>query len=196
MSLAEAEWLRLAQQNDEDAFAHLVETYQRPVFNLCYRMLGNQQEAEDASQEAFWRAYQAIDRYDNNRSFITWLLSITAHYCIDLQRKRRLPTLDLDLLTDFDAPDALPGPENMLKRKQDSEEINVLLGNLKEQDRAIIILRYWQEMSEEEIARTLSLSISAVKSRLHRARLQLATLWTKTQQPIGLERSTHGSPTF
>jgi RNA polymerase sigma-70 factor, ECF subfamily len=196
VSLAEAEWLRLAQQNDEDAFAHLVETYQRPVFNLCYRMLGNQQEAEDASQEAFWRAYQAIDRYDNNRSFITWLLSITAHYCIDLQRKRRLPTLDLDLLTDFDAPDALPGPENMLKRKQDSEEINVLLGNLKEQDRAIIILRYWQEMSEEEIARTLSLSISAVKSRLHRARLQLATLYTKTQQSVGLERSTHGSPTF
>jgi RNA polymerase sigma-70 factor (ECF subfamily) len=196
VSLAEAEWLRLAQQNDENAFEHLVETYQKPVFNLCYRMLGNQQEAEDAAQEAFWRAYQAIDRYDNNRSFITWLLSITAHYCIDLQRKRRLPTLDIDLMTDFDAPDSTPGPETMLKRKQDSEAINTLLGNLKEQDRAIIILRYWQEFSEEEIARTLSLSVSAVKSRLHRARLQLANLWMDNQPPLELERSIHGSPTL
>lgn len=196
MSLAEADWLRLAQQNDEAAFEHLVETYQRPVFNLCYRMLGNQQEAEDAAQEAFWRAYQAIDRYDNNRSFITWLLSITAHYCIDLQRKRRLPTLDIDLLTDFDAPDATPGPETMLRKKQDTEAINALLNNLKEQDRAIIVLRYWQEFSEEEIAKTLSLSVSAVKSRLHRARLQLANLWMEEHQPLGLERSIHGSPTL
>jgi len=97
----EAEWLRLAQHRDEDAFVHLVEIYQTPVYNLCYRMLGSAVEAEDASQETFWRAYQAIDRYDPNRSFITWLLSIAAHHCIDLQRKRQLPTIDLDLATDW-----------------------------------------------------------------------------------------------
>lgn len=197
MTLAEAEWLRLAQNKDEQAFEHLVEMYQTPVFNLCYRMLGESQDAEDAAQEAFWRAYQAIDRYDSNRSFITWLLSIAAHYCIDLQRKRRLPTLDLDIATDMDAPDnATPGPEKMLTKRQDQEAMNDMLGHLKEQDRAIIVLRYWQEMSEEEISHTLNISVSAVKSRLHRARLQMATIWTEHNPRYALERSAHGSPTL
>lgn len=196
VTLAEAEWLRLAQKKDEEAFEKLVEMYQTPVYNLCYRMLGESQDAEDAAQEAFWRAYQAIDRYDSNRSFITWLLSIAAHHCIDLQRKRRLPTLDLDLATDMDAPDVTPGPEKMLTHRQDQESMNDMLGHLKEQDRAIIVLRYWQEMSEEEIAQTLTISVSAVKSRLHRARLQMASIWMEHNPSYALERSAHGSSTI
>jgi RNA polymerase sigma-70 factor (ECF subfamily) len=195
VSPTEAEWLRMAQQKDEDAFAHLVETYQTPVYNLCYRMLGNAVEAEDAAQETFWRAYQAINRYDPNRSFVTWLLSIAAHHCIDLQRKRRLPTLDLDLVTDLDAPDPAPIPEKEVSHRQDQEAMSQLLKQLKEQDRVVIVLRYWQEFSEDEIAKTLSLTVPAVKSRLHRARKQLAVLMMQSQ-PLLVERSTHESPAF
>jgi len=196
VSFAETDWLRQAQHHDEEAFTHLVETYQTPVYNLCYRMLGNAQEAEDAAQETFWRAYQAINRYDPSRPFGTWLLSIAAHYCIDQQRRKRVPTLDVDLMTDMDAPDPAPQPENVLGQQQDKEAIARVLASLNEQDRAIIVLRYWQEYSEEEIGQALSLSVSAVKSRLHRARRQLAQLWLDSPQQVALERNHHESPAF
>ena len=84
----ESEWLDGAIEGDDDAFAQLVELYQKPVYNLCYRMLGTPGDAEDAAQEAFLRAYKNLRRYDRNRSFATWLLSIASHYCIDQLRKR------------------------------------------------------------------------------------------------------------
>lgn len=196
VSLAEAELLRMAQQKDEDAFAVLVETYQTPVYNLCYRMLGTAEEAEDAAQESFWRAYQAIQRYDPQRSFVTWLLSIAAHYCIDQQRKRKLPLLEIDGEEEFEIPDRALEPEKMLNKKQEKELITGMLQKLSETDRAVIILRYWQELSEEEIAKSLSLTVSAVKSRLHRARLQLARLMLEPKPAMTIERNHHESPAF
>ncbi len=196
MSLVEAELLRKVQQKDEDAFTELVEMYQTPVYNLCYRMLGSAEEAEDAAQESFWRAYQAIHRYDPTRSFITWLLSIAAHYCIDLQRKRKLPVLEIDGEEEFEIPDRAMEPEKMLSNKQEKEMITGMLKKISETDRAVIILRYWQEMPEEEIAKSLSLTISAVKSRLHRARLQLAKLMLEPKPTIAIERNHHESPAF
>ena len=74
MAIAETECLKLAQKGNQEAFTQLVETYQNPVYNLCYRMLGNSQVAEDAAQETFWRAYKNLDRYDDERPFPTWLL--------------------------------------------------------------------------------------------------------------------------
>src|SRR5512133_4258284 len=102
-----------------DAFSQLVEAYQRPVFNLCYRMLGDSQEAEDAAQETFWRAYQGMKKYDPSRPFATWLLSIAAHYCIDQQRKRRLQFTDIELLPDGALPDDEPGPEGQVRQAED-----------------------------------------------------------------------------
>lgn len=174
MSNLESEWIQQAIQGNDDSFAFLVELYQRPVYNLCYRMLGNAQEAEDAAQETFWRAYQALRRYDPQRSFITWLLSIAAHYCIDQQRKRRIPLLDLDLLPEEDVPDAAPDPARVMADKDSQGQIQYLLKKLSPLDRAAIVLRYWYDFSEEEIAKTLSLTVSAVKSRLFRARRELA----------------------
>lgn len=186
----------MAQKKDADAFTVLVETYQTPVYNLCYRMLGSAEEAEDAAQESFWRAYQAINRYDPDRSFITWLLSIAAHHCIDLQRKRKLPVLEIDGEEEFEIPDRAMEPEKMLSKKQEKEMITGILQKLSEIDRAVIILRYWQEQSEEEIARSLSLTVSAVKSRLHRARLQLAKLMLEPKTTMTIERNHHESPAF
>lgn len=195
MSTAENTWLEQALQGNMDAFSQLVETYQRPVFNLCYRMLGDAQEAEDAAQETFWRAYQGMKKYDPSRSFATWLLSIAAHYCIDQQRKRKLPMVDIDILPEEDAPDPSPNPEKVISKQMENKVLHKLLDKLQPQDRAAIVLRYWYEMSEEEIANTLQLTTSAVKSRLFRARRQLADDY-QSSVPAALERSPHGTPAF
>ena len=181
MSIDEVQRLHQAQNGSEDAFASLVETYQTPVYNLCYRMLGDAQEAEDAAQETFWRAYQAIKRYDPQRPFMTWLLSIAAHYCIDQQRKRRLPTIDLELLPEEGAPDPTPSPEKVLARTEEERMLRKLLVELNPQDRAALIMRYWYDFSDQEIAQALSLTVSAVKSRLHRTRQLLAVRWQAVQ---------------
>lgn len=195
MSDLQVEWLQQALDGDETAFANIIETYQRPVYNLCYRMLGDGIDAEDAAQETFWRAYQALNRYDPKRSFPTWLLSIAAHYCIDQQRKRRIPILSVDLLPEEDAPDPAPNPEKVVSQLEENAQMRQLLAKLGAQDRAAIILRYWYEFSEEEIARTLSLTVSAVKSRLHRARKELAQNWQETQPVNALpERRKNESP--
>ncbi len=166
-----------ALKGNEEAFAQIVEKYQKPVFNLCYRMLGSAVEAEDAAQESFWRAYQALHRYDQTRSFLTWLLSIAAHYCIDQQRKRKMPLMELDDMPFEIIPDTAPVPEKVASKHEEQRLIHNLLEKLGPQDRAAIILRYWYDMSEEEISQSLSLTVSAVKSRLHRARKQLAVLY-------------------
>jgi len=191
----ESDLLVLAQDGNDEAFTRLVERYQNPVFNLCYRMLGDALEAEDAAQESFWRAYQAIRRYDRSRPFATWLLSITAHYCIDQQRKRRLPTLEIDDWMEEVLPDNTPDPEKMAGAQEEKERIHKMLAALNPQDRAAIILRYWYEFSEEEISQSLQLTVSAVKSRLHRARLKFATLYQaeRTVHPRGVHDE---SPAF
>lgn len=181
MSDLAVDWLQRALDGDDSAFTQLVETYQRPVYNLCYRMLGDPADAEDAAQETFWRAYQNLRRYDQKRSFITWLLSIAAHYCIDQQRKRRMPILSIELLPEEDAPDSAPNPEKVVTELDESSHMRRMLKQLGPQDRAAVVLRYWYDFSEEEIAKTLSLTVSAVKSRLHRARKELAQNWQENQ---------------
>ncbi len=189
------EWLEKARNGDDDAFAKLVETYQNPVYNLCYRMLGEGTAAEDAAQETFWRAYQNLKRYDQERSFITWLLSIAAHYCIDQQRKKRLPIFELDEFPDIDLMDAtIPNPEKELGQNQEKEALHTLINELNPQDRATVILKYWYDCSEEEISKMLSLTVSAVKSRLHRSRRQLAELMMSGEYKFVGDRRTHESP--
>ena len=189
--------LQIALQGDDAAFSQLVETYQQPVYNLCYRMLGDGVEAEDAAQETFWRAYQNLRRYDPQRSFITWLLSIAAHYCIDQQRKRKHTVYPIDEYMEETLPDSAPNPDRVVSQLDDDQYLHRLISQLGTQDRAVLILRYWHEMSEIEIAQTLDMTVSAVKSRLHRARLLLAKRWETAQsQNSLLERKRHESPAF
>lgn len=195
MSNSEHEWLEEALNGNDDAFTRLVETYQNPVYNLCYRMLGEGTAAEDAAQETFWRAYQNLKKYDRQRSFITWLLSIAAHFCIDQQRKRRLPIFELDEFPDLDLVDmSIPNPEKEYSHIQERDALQGLINQLNPQDRAAVILKYWYDCSEEEISQMLSLTISAVKSRLHRSRRQLAEMLSTDQENQLKERRTHESP--
>lgn len=190
------ETLQQALAGNEEAFTWIVEAFQTPVFNLCYRMLGDSGEAEDAAQETFWRAYQGLSRYDRQRPFGTWLLSIAAHYCIDQQRKRRLPVQEIDEVAEETLPDTTPSPERILGQMEQTKMIKHLLDSLGTQDRAAVILRYWYDFSEEEISQALSLTIPAVKSRLHRARQVLALRWQASQSQPLTERTRYGSPTL
>lgn len=93
MNDKEKTWIAQAQSDQDQAFANLVEAYQKQVFSVCYRMLGNANDAEDAAQEAFLRAYTNIKSFDPDRSFATWLLSIASHHCIDRLRKKTFAVL-------------------------------------------------------------------------------------------------------
>ena len=174
--IEDQELVQKVLEGDQYAFAELVEQYQRSVYNLTYRMLGNATEAEDAAQEAFLRAYQHLKRYDQSRSFKTWLLSIASNYCIDRLRKRRLTWLSIDeplpphpALTSQE-----PGPEESAAKNERSAAMQELLNELAPDYRAAVVLRYWYDMPYAEIAATLDTTESAIKSRLFRARQMLA----------------------
>ena len=193
----EAIWVLQAQNGDSQAFSSLLEKYQKPVYNLCYRMLGNAEDAEDAAQETFLRAFKSLKRYDNNRPFSTWVLSIAAHYCIDQIRRQRQVTISIEDLVVPDVPDPAPGLETVLGKKEEQRRVRVLLDKLEATDRAAVIMYYWYDFSYEEICQALSLSLSAVKSRLHRARRAMAQQWMlQNPEAVTLERIQHGSPTF
>jgi len=196
VTIAEAECLNLAQKGDQEAFTQIVETYQNPVYNLCYRMLGTPQAAEDAAQETFWRAFKNLDRYDQKRPFPTWLLSIAAHYCIDQQRRKRLPSIDLDEIIEYSAEDPAPNPESVAIHSEFSEDVQRQMIHLSEGDRAVLVLRYWHELSENEICETLNISKSAVKSRLHRARQHMAEQWSDSQESLAMEGRYHETLTL
>jgi RNA polymerase sigma-70 factor (ECF subfamily) len=186
--------LNQVHQGNQEAFTHLVENYQRPVYNLCYRMLGDADEAEDASQETFLRVYRNIKNYDSDRSFSTWLLSIAAHLCIDQLRKRRMTVISMDTTPYLEPADGSPGPESAFFLKEDQRRVQTLLKTLNAHDRAAVILYYWYDYSYDEIARSLSLTPSAVKSRLHRARLSMAQTWSEQKNTNFVpERNPHES---
>jgi len=189
-----------AQQGSEEAFTRLVEQYQTPVYNLCYRMLGEVEYAEDAAQESFLRVYRNLARYDRQRSFATWLLSITAHYCIDCLRRRRFTMISIDAEQDDDErPMEFPdvnalNPEQETVRIEEQAMLQRVLQKLDATDRAAVILRYWYDFSEIEISESLSLTVSAVKSRLHRARKELARRMLASSPETRVERMPYGSP--
>jgi RNA polymerase sigma-70 factor, ECF subfamily len=169
-------WVEGTLNGNQDAFAELVNTYQNAVYNLCYRMLGERTEAEDATQEAFLRAYLNIDRYDPARSFKTWVLSIASNHCIDRLRKRRLTWLSLDepLPPNIHLSSDEPEPEQAAVYNERSQAIQTLLSTLSSEYRAAVVLRYWYDYSYAEIADILDTTESAIKSRLFRARQSLA----------------------
>ncbi|MGC9359140.1 MAG: RNA polymerase sigma factor [Anaerolineae bacterium] len=171
----ERAWAVAARQGDEEAFAKLVEAYQRPIYNLAYRMLGSPGEAEDAAQETFLRAYTRLHTYDSSRKFSSWILSIGSHYCIDRLRRRRGKTVSMEeIMSERWLPDDDPRPEQSTLDHEREALIQSMLQEVAPQYREVLILRYWHDYSYEDIAEITQTSISAVKSRLHRARNAIA----------------------
>lgn len=177
MDEQELVWVEAARQGDKAAFGKLIEAYQGPVYNLAYRMLNNEAEAEEAAQEAFIRAYTRLNTYDPKRKFSSWMLTIASNYCIDIIRKRRMILMSIDEpLPPNPALHSEPsrGPEAQLMRSEEQAFVQQLLQFLPEEYRQAVVLRYWFDHSYDEIAEIMNTSVSAIKSRLFRARKMLA----------------------
>ncbi len=163
--------VRRTLAGDQDAFTQLVEKYKDPVYNVAYRMLGNATEAEDVAQEAFVRAYTQLRTYKDTHRFSTWLLSIASHLSIDQLRRRRFLALPLENVPFLEwIADLGAGPEQAAVQGETSDEMQRLLQQLPPKYRAVLVLRYWHDLSYEEIAGVLHLTPALVKARLHRAR--------------------------
>jgi RNA polymerase sigma-70 factor (ECF subfamily) len=182
-----AEDIGLVEQvlrGDQPAFAQLMRRYAGAVYNLAYRMLGNAQDAEDAGQEIFLRAYTRLESFDRTRRFSTWLLSIASNHCIDRLRRRRFAWLTLDDIA-FTAPSGERGPEGSALDREERDAVQRALMQLPDNYRQVTVLRYWHDLSYDEIAQATGLTESTIKTRLHRARHMLAR--ALRSEGIGIE---------
>ncbi len=167
------EHARLAKQ---DAISELIRRYQDAIYNLCYRMLGDAHEAEDATQEVFVKMYRHLDKYKSSYRFSTWLLSIASHHCIDRLRKRRVSWVSLDAPNVRNTYSSPPRVEELVIQREEQNHIQQLLDTLKPDQRLVLILHYWYDLSYHEIAQILGSTEGAVKTRAHRARRQLGRM--------------------
>ncbi|MDQ0999834.1 RNA polymerase sigma-70 factor (ECF subfamily) [Neobacillus niacini] len=164
-------------KGDQDAFADIVEIYSNSIYQLGYRMLGNRHEAEDIAQEAFIRAYVNIKSFNQDLKFSTWLFRIATNLCIDRIRKKK-PDYHLD--AEVSGTDGLtmysqlasdsPLPENELESLELQESVQKEILKLPEKYRSVIVLKYIEELSLNEISEILDLPLGTVKTRIHRGR--------------------------
>ena len=165
---------RRAQAGDIDAFATLVERYQRTVVSLAYRMLDDAQEAEDVAQDVFIRAYQSLGRFDPSRRFFSWLYSIAVNRCLSVRARPQPGSLADE--AELALPDLGFSPEQHATHGETRAAIQRAIAALPEHERALVALHYGADLSYEEIAATMQLPLSTVKTRLFRARRRLAGL--------------------
>jgi RNA polymerase sigma-70 factor (ECF subfamily) len=159
------------------AFEDIVLAYQDKIYNLCRYMLGNAHDAEDAAQDAFLKAYQALPRFRPEASLYTWLYRIATNTCIDYKRRPVFESLfgaseEGERLIHDRASDA-PSPERLYQSKQINQALQEGLAKLSPKLRAVIVLLEIEGLSYEEIAETLDISLGTVKSRVARAREEL-----------------------
>ncbi len=168
----ELDLVNRACAGDQSACATIVQRYTGILYNQAYRMLGDAFEAEDAVQEVFLRAFRNLKSYDPSRRLVTWLLTIGSNYCIDRLRRRRFNWLTLEDVA-FWLPSTQPGPERSALQSAQREAVQRALQRLPESYRGVTVLRYWYDLSYDEIGAILGLTEATVKTRLHRARKML-----------------------
>ncbi len=179
----DAQIVRQVLRGRQEAFAVLVDRYQKPIFNFIYRFYGNYELAQELTQETFLRCYQFLKSYDPERKFSTWLYTVAKNLCIDELKKRRA-SREVSLEDSLPAVDAQEA-EGALDRNARtecirSEENFKLLEALQELPaaaRTVLLLHYFQGLSYQEIGETLGLPVSTVKIRIFRAKKILLEKW-------------------
>jgi RNA polymerase sigma-70 factor (ECF subfamily) len=162
----------LALAGHAEAFGTLVERYDRAVYNLCLRTLRDSEEAKDAAQEAFFKAFRGLRTFRPGAKFSTWIFSIAYHACCDrLNRKRRFSDAEIP-----DRADPGPGPAAQLEQLDDASRLRAAIDRLPEKYRTVITMYHLQGHQYEEIARVLDLPMGTVKTHLFRAKEQLRKL--------------------
>lgn len=167
------------RSGDTEAFGDLVQRYQKSVYNVCYRLLGEAGAAEDQAQEAFIRAYERLNQFDVDRPFGPWVRRVAANLCLNHLASERAASVSLDDERDDPVLDSLAGPAGVdPARAQDqaetAEALRAAINALPVHFRVVIELRHYQDLSYAEMATELNLPVSDVKSHLFRARKLLA----------------------
>ncbi len=174
---SDEELVRRSQQDDERAFGELVGRYESKVYSLALRMLRNPEDAEDVLQDTFLRAYRGIKAFQGNSTFSTWIYRIAANSALMRLRKKQLPTVSIEDADERETPvtivDWKPGPVEQLLTKETLQAMDEAIEALPPEFRQVFVLRDVEELSNAEVAEILDLSVAAVKSRLHRARLKV-----------------------
>ncbi len=183
-SLDDRELATLAARGREPAFRELLARYERPVFSLVYRMVRDRTLAEDLSQEAFVRAFNAIGTYKPSYKFSNWILKIANNHTIDHLRKRKLDTVSIHGSPHATTPDQVSqtqvvvasggeSPHEYVEHKELGTQIERAIGELREEYRTVIQLRHVEGYAYDEIADIMDIPLGTVKTYLHRARAEL-----------------------
>ncbi|MEM7109269.1 MAG: sigma-70 family RNA polymerase sigma factor [Bacteroidota bacterium] len=166
------------KEDDEQAFAMLMDRYKRPVYHMVLKMVRNVDDAEDLTIEAFAKAFKNLARFKKDYTFSTWLFRIATNNAIDFIRKKRLETMSLDTSYTDDSGEAVQidvedrnlNPQEEAIKSQKIELIQLFVTKLPAKYQRLVKLRYFDELSYEEIAKELDAPLGTVKAQLHRAR--------------------------
>ncbi len=179
-------------ENDEQAYADLMKRYRKPVYHMILKMVRNVDDAEDLTIEAFAKAFRSLSRFKKDYTFSTWLFRIATNNAIDFIRKKKLETMSLD--TSFkddsgenvtiDVEDNELNPMEETIKSQKIELIRIFVDKLPPKYQRLVKLRYFDELSYEEIAQELDAPLGTVKAQLHRARELMYDLVKGKEQHI------------
>lgn len=165
-------WVARCLRGDASAFEPIVRRYQRVLFSVAHRMLGNYEDALDATQNAFVRAYEGLDKYDPSRRFFSWIYRIVVNECLNARRGQR-PS---EPLSDQIEADSADGPLENVEAMERSASIEAALVKLSEDHRLVVVLRHFADLSYSEMSDALGVPEKTVKSRLFEARQRLGEL--------------------
>jgi RNA polymerase sigma factor (sigma-70 family) len=180
--VTDAELVSRVLAGSEEAARRLVEQHQQSVFNLIFRMVRDQGIAEELAQDSFAKAFAALRSYDPRYRLVSWLLRISQNTAIDYLRRTRRETVSLDDNEAGKLPESVledarqPSPEMEAQRTDLARALSRALDHLRPEYRRLVVLRYQEDQSYEEIAALLGLPLGTVKSHLHRARQEMARL--------------------
>jgi RNA polymerase sigma-70 factor (ECF subfamily) len=181
---------------DAAAWEEIVQTYNRRIYNICYRFAGTADDAQDLTQEAFIKMYRTLSSYDPSKgAFVTWVTTITRNLLVDHFRKtkhdRMTDSMDTTASEHEDAqplseqiPDQSAPPDALVRQREASEAVHQALGKLSPELREAVILRDLQDMDYKEIATALRVPEGTVKSRINRGRAELARLLQRTYRQV------------
>lgn len=187
----ESKLLSRAQRGDPDAFERLITPYEKRVYALALRMMGNAEDARDAAQDAMVRLWRALPDYRERASLSTWIYKITTSACLDALRKRRVraqESLEAMMEDGFAPTSGVDEPSEALLRRARAEQVREGMQRLPDDLRAALILRDVQGERYEDVAQTLGLNVGTVKSRIHRAREKLCEFLTQSPELFGAGR--------
>ena len=164
-----------ALSGSQAAYREIVRRYQRPLLNLIAQIVRDRAEAEDLTQEVFVKAFRALDRYDPARRFSSWLFTIAHNHALDRLRTVHGVTLSIDSDEVPDVPSApVASPADLAERARLADALGDALGRLRVEYRAAVVLRYQEDLTQQEIAEVMGVPEGTVKTYLHRARKELA----------------------